>query len=497
MTREIDFLLRTMRLATDHPSSPCINIYNQTFNIKTVDRVKICGKTFSLDSKIEEAENVTKQVSILKAQLANWSKRNLSTDGRILVAKTFGISQIIYQMQNTFFNNATIKHIESIVYRYIWKGPDKIKRCTIKKDYLEGGLKGPCIEALDATLKLKQVARASMSFHDIQQAQKTENCTGKMIVKTYSTDEFVKKGVEVFNQTGVKVLKEMLKSEDSLIHKSHFVMVGNMKVLDFAEMTLKINPIVRLGIVREGKKDGITSMKDLCDKPVSQLPSQCKKIRETLADNIARQISNFEALSRDETVIRIGLTCMAIHLNIFRDPRSIKHRDLFFHANLTEEQLELGQKFAGSRKILHPRERMIHYMDLHNKTYTNERLAKFKMVDSAACKTCQDKTETRDHLFVECPRAETAWRIYSEVTSEKMEPEWVRTGPPNSDFLNVFSLVKHQILCGRDKPINEGLLRVKCENRINDLKSDKYNKWKTRERTMDAKKLLGKVAEQK
>jgi hypothetical protein len=58
-------------------------------------------------------------------------------------------------MQNTYLDSKMIKEIESIVYKYIWKGPDKIKREIIQKDYIEGGLKGPNIEALDKTLKLK------------------------------------------------------------------------------------------------------------------------------------------------------------------------------------------------------------------------------------------------------------------------------------------------------------------------------------------------------
>ncbi len=178
------------------------------------------------------------------------------------------------------------------------------------------------------------------------------------------------------------------------------------------------------------------------------MPEYCKKIRKTIPDNIGRQIGRSDELSKDETITRIGQTCIAIHLNIFRDPRAIKHREVFYHSDLTEDQINQGQKFTLSRKILHPRERMIHYMDLHNKTYTNERLARFKMIESSECKTCDGKIETWDHLFIECPRALAAWKIYTEVTLEKMEPEWVKTGPPNTCFLNVFSLVKHQLLCG-------------------------------------------------
>jgi len=97
----------------------------------------------------------------MKVQLKAWERPNLSVEGRILVAQTFGISQIIYQMQNTYLEPNHIKEIEGIIYKYIWKGPDKIKRTIIQKDSCEGGLKGPNIEILDKTLKMKQVFRGS------------------------------------------------------------------------------------------------------------------------------------------------------------------------------------------------------------------------------------------------------------------------------------------------------------------------------------------------
>ena len=72
----------------------------------------------------------------------------------------------------------------------------------------------------------------------------------------------------------------------------------------------------------------------------------------------------------------------------------------------TEEMIAAGKPFMLARKIVHPKERMVQYMDLQNKTYTNEKLARLKIIESSKCKVCLDVPETRDHLFEDCQRAQ-------------------------------------------------------------------------------------------
>jgi len=57
----------------------------------------------------------------------------------------FAMSQVIYMMQNTFFPNSALKTIESKIFKYIWKGPDQIKRKTLIQNFQTGGLKAPSL----------------------------------------------------------------------------------------------------------------------------------------------------------------------------------------------------------------------------------------------------------------------------------------------------------------------------------------------------------------
>lgn len=462
-----------LRLKTRELETIPINIYGESFQIKTVDRIKICGKTYAMDPNIEHEENITKQITKLKGQLKMWEKRNLSTDGRILVAKTFGISQIIYQMQNTFLNKTTIKEIESLVYKYIWKGPDKIKRSIIQMDYKDGGLKGPNIEALDKTLKLKQVLRASGSNHDINIAQRIGNIIGKYAISNKVIDSFIRKGVDAANEIGEQILNQILTDPQGNIHKSHFVMLGNLPLIDFSKAVRKDNPIYNLNLKKEMNDSEIRNVRGLCSMNVDTHQA-IKSLKEAIPEDIIQKIANWTYLERDDTVMRLGNTNVAIKLNIFREVRSIKHREVY----LSSEDKESNEvnPFTITRKIMHPRERMIQFMDLHSKTYTNEKLARLKITNNEKCHTCPTMTETRDHLYINCKRAREAWKIYEEVTGEQINDILIKNGPIEIQNLNIFSLVKFNIVCARDKPINTITLKIKCENRIKDIEQCKRNR---------------------
>ena len=81
-----------------------VEIYGSPVIINTTDQITICGKTFPLNSAIEEKNNINEKIEKLEKQLNKWKKRNLTVEGRILISKTFGISQTIYTMQNTYYS---------------------------------------------------------------------------------------------------------------------------------------------------------------------------------------------------------------------------------------------------------------------------------------------------------------------------------------------------------------------------------------------------------
>ena len=71
--------------------------------------------------------------------------------GRIVIAKTFLMSQFLYIMQATILPETVLKRINSLLFKYIWSKKDtdneieqnriteKVKRTTIIQSYEKGG----------------------------------------------------------------------------------------------------------------------------------------------------------------------------------------------------------------------------------------------------------------------------------------------------------------------------------------------------------------------
>ncbi len=150
---------------------------NKVFNIEMVDKLKICGLYYCNDTEEEYELNVKNKIRNLSYKIKKWIPRNLTIEGKILIVKTFGLSQLIYNMQSVRFLPPEIINAEREIFKFIWStnekqnGIDRISRSIMKNDYENGGMKVPDIECLDRSLKLRQVVRAQNSNHVISRIQ--------------------------------------------------------------------------------------------------------------------------------------------------------------------------------------------------------------------------------------------------------------------------------------------------------------------------------------
>jgi exonuclease III len=78
------------------------------------DEVCICGITFSNNKTIAYKRNINEKIVKLERQLDIWRQRNLTLEGKILIVKTFGLSQITYALQSTEIKEEEIKRIDKM-----------------------------------------------------------------------------------------------------------------------------------------------------------------------------------------------------------------------------------------------------------------------------------------------------------------------------------------------------------------------------------------------
>lgn len=127
-----------------HLHSTTISYEGKNFNISRVESTKICGKTFCFDPVIELNHNIIEKIGKLKTKLNIWLSRNLSLLGKVLIANTFGLSQLIHFMQCCEFGDEHLDEINQVVENFIWSNKrPKIKYLKLIAEYNQGGLWAP------------------------------------------------------------------------------------------------------------------------------------------------------------------------------------------------------------------------------------------------------------------------------------------------------------------------------------------------------------------
>ena len=116
--------------------------------IMFVDRIKILGIVFS--SKEDTAllnENIDSRICNMKKICALWARRYLTVIGKIIIIKTFLLSQIVHIIQSVGVSTEKIKEINRIFYHFIWQNKttnkraiDRVKRKVMCNAKANGGL---------------------------------------------------------------------------------------------------------------------------------------------------------------------------------------------------------------------------------------------------------------------------------------------------------------------------------------------------------------------
>lgn len=100
-------------------------------------------------------------------QLANsWSARKITLRGKIYVIKSELISKIIYCATVLPIPDGFVAKLNKILYNFLWKTTEKVKRSVMTNDYEHGGLKMIDIESQFQALKAAWVPRFISSETD-------------------------------------------------------------------------------------------------------------------------------------------------------------------------------------------------------------------------------------------------------------------------------------------------------------------------------------------
>ena len=100
--------------------------------------------------------NYKPKINIIKEHMSAWSNRIMTPMGRVVIVKTFIISQLVYLLSNLPSPSTDfLNKLDKMIFNFIWNGKfDKIKHKYLRLDKDQGGLNVPHLGTQDKVLKI-------------------------------------------------------------------------------------------------------------------------------------------------------------------------------------------------------------------------------------------------------------------------------------------------------------------------------------------------------
>ena len=103
--------------------------------------VKALGVHFSYNNEESVQKNFYGKLTGMKSQIRLWSWRGLSLLGKVTIIKSLLLPKVLYVLSILPSPSEFIKALQTIIYSFLWKGPDKIARTAVINDFEYDGLK--------------------------------------------------------------------------------------------------------------------------------------------------------------------------------------------------------------------------------------------------------------------------------------------------------------------------------------------------------------------
>ena len=420
-----------------------IKYNNKYFKIMSVNKIKICGLYYCSNNDEEYDLNVNEKIKKLSFKIKAWSHRHLTMEGKNLIVKTFGLSQIIYNMQSYGFREEEITTIERTIFRFLWStkenqnGIDRIKRSIMKNEYSKGGMKVTDIECLNRALKLKQFIRANNTNHVMSkiQAHVTKgpghNSKVSQEYSEITEDEPICQSAQSSINTITDHNRQTYENFPEDMMESSKLLIDEVSSINLTRYLRRKKKIFMLCIVKNLTDSGIETLGDLIQSYEFETNERMLKSMKMILSAFSTKLKDISKChieginSNDEELRHImteqyswkDLNLLTVkEMQVFMKIILKKTEDLDANVKLgitdfNEENITQVRNNCKNSKL-----RNIYFRLIHNDFFTYEKMKRFGMSESDACPRCGEKENLR-HLIWDCSHSLNIWNLFNEVVN--------------------------------------------------------------------------------
>ena len=135
------------------------NCENEPLGVKWKTCVKFLGIYITYDVQILVEKNFKQRLKKIKNTINLWKSRGLSIHGKVNIIKILLFPIMIYPSSVLCTPLEVIKEFNSLVFRFLWNGNDKVIRLSTYAPYDQGGLKMLDYENMVKALRLSWFKR--------------------------------------------------------------------------------------------------------------------------------------------------------------------------------------------------------------------------------------------------------------------------------------------------------------------------------------------------
>jgi zinc-binding in reverse transcriptase len=392
--------------------------------IRGTKAVKINGIAFNKDIPQMKEENYNGLVTKIEKMLVGWKARQLSLLGKILIYKTFGMSQVLYTLSIISLNAHQYKKIDMMFQNFLW-GRDlnnmsrgaRIERSRLNTRIEYGGFGMVQYERILEGVYRRQLSKMyDKDFNHPVRSMIVKNdicfATGKSL--TELADDIAKRAHMLMDNLTWKYVKN-LNNEQITEDITLFNQLGARDI----GVAIKIRWLNSVEVMRLVHVLGCNSIKDIIDqgreavrlskivlkapyvriiKALWQAHTRCENVQEDkfrLLNGCYKQVHKIK--SKEFRELLDGppkLTTPKIDLN--------------FDINEDEGRWTVKSYFSKIKKLANTKHKNTLLRIWNGDCLSHTRLVHLQIVDSNLCPNCAS-VDTPMHVLVECEVATRTW----------------------------------------------------------------------------------------
>ena len=428
---------------------------------KIVEEIKITGVFFTYNRDDFIQKNYRGSLTNIDKMLTIWKQRNLSILGKIQIIKTFGISKLLFIFNMDNPPKKIVQEANNIFYKFLWNGPDKIKRASTYADFGDGGIKMPHLESIVDALKVVWMKRFSENnYHPWKEFLK------ECLVKSGGCDIQNRRltlkvlentGISEFNKEIIRVWYKLQASPHTSEEIGNQYLWSNDNITKSNGDSIFYTELSKLGynyvkdIISGGKilttneineKDTNWNRKFELVSTIKCLPNEWKKQDFSRVKEDSLQA---ESIGKLKTI-----TTKKIYKQIIDTLGIAPTSEQYFRDLLKVSSKEMKEYYCiPFRTTIYTKLRSFQFKINHNIIYTNDKLHKIGYTSSDMCALCNKHTETLTHLFVDCEKVKPLW---SQIINNLLPPYGIKTLTRKDILLGVIlkenqnSVINHILL---------------------------------------------------